>query len=333
MKKNMMIVMTVVVLIGLACGVASAAPVKLRVNVQQVVEHETAKAMERIKERVEKETNGGLTLDVYYGSVLGDYTVMFEETMLGTVDMSLQSLPGQYDPRLEMTFIPYLFTDYDGAAKVFSPGSNTYAIYESIVAGHDMKALGIFAEGFVCVGTTKLDPNYADPTARKEQLMRVPAIETNRMIIAAMNYPTVTINYSDLYPAMQTGVCDGWFGGTSENNYLSFRDVIKYFITYNALMENNVMLMNTKSWEKLPEDHQKILYNACIEESIASYGRSRQTDERNIELLAAGGVEIVRLTDEQINRIAEHVREVTWPTVEQQLGKEIMDAVRADLAK
>ena len=332
MKKSMIIVIAVIVLIGIA-AMAPAAPVKLRVNVQQVVEHETAKAMERIKERVEKETEGGLTLDVYYGSVLGDYTVMFEETMLGTVDMSLQSLPGQYDPKLEMTFIPYLFTGYDSAAKVFSPGSNTYAIYERIVAGHGMKALGIFAEGFVCVGTTKLDPNYADPTAKKEQLLRVPAIETNRMIIAAMNYPTVTINYSDLYPAMQTGVCDGWFGGTSENNYLSFRDVIKYFINYNALMENNVMLMSAKSWEKLPEDYQKILYNACIDESIASYGRSQQTDEKYISLLASDGVEIVRLSDEQIGVIADHVREVTWPTVEKQLGKEIMDAVRADLAK
>ena len=332
MKKNVMIVMAAAIIIGLVCGVASAAPVRLRVSVQQVAEHETGRAMERIKERVEAETDGGLTLDVFYGSVLGDYTVMLEETMLGTVDMSLQSMPGQYDPRLEMLFIPYLFAGYDEVAKVLSPGTNFYAIFDSIIASHGMKALGIFPQGFIGVGTTRLDPNYADPTVRKESLLRVPPIETNRMIIAAMNYPTVTINFSDLYPALQTGVADGWFGGTPELNYFGFRDVITYYITYSALMENNVMLMNEQSWNRLPEDLQKILYDACIEEAISSFDRVRQIDDTNLNLLAENGVEIVRLSDEQIQRIADHVREETWPAVEVQLGAEIMDAVRADLA-
>ena len=196
-----------------------------------------------------------------------------------------------------------------------------------------MKALGIFGEGFVCVATTKEDTQYAQTTSKKKLLLRVPAIETNRLIVASMNYPTVTINYSDLFSAMQTGVCDGWLGGTAENNYLNFRDIIKYFYTYNCLMENNVMLMNQKSWEKLPKEYQKILYDACIKEAVGSFKRSEEFDNKYIDLLEKAGIKVVRLTEKQLSGVAEHVRNNTWGVIEKQLGKEVMDAVRKDMKK
>lgn len=338
MKKTCLFLLSVLSLVLLLSATTfeiaeAASKITLRVNVQQVKEHQTAQAMMRIKKTVEEATKGGLVLDVHTDSVLGDYTVMFEEAMLGTVDMTLQSLPGQYDPRLEMTFIPYLFTNYAEAAKVFAPGSNTYNVYDKIVAGHGLKALGIFGEGFVCVATTKEDTQYAQTTSKKKLLLRVPAIETNRLIVASMNYPTVTINYSDLFSAMQTGVCDGWLGGTAENNYLNFRDIIKYFYTYNCLMENNVMLMNQKSWEKLPKEYQKILYDACIKEAVGSFKRSEEFDNKYIDLLEKAGIKVVRLTEKQLSGVAEHVRNNTWGVIEKQLGKEVMDAVRKDMKK
>ncbi len=318
---------------GKASGGGDGEPITLKVSCMQVEDHENTKAMRRIQERVERETDGRLKLELYPDSVLGDYTVMFEEAMLGSVDMVFQSLPGQYDKRLEMTFIPYLFTNYQEAAKVFSPGSDTYGVYESICDELGLKAMGIYGEGFVGVGTTELDPNYAEPTAKKSQLIRVPAIETNRMIVAAMNYPTVTINYSDLFSAMQTGACDGWFGGTAELNYNGFRDVIKHYIRYNALLENNVILMNKEKWESLPEGDRKVLYEACIEECVGSFDRAEENDAANVKKLEDYGIEVHELSAEQLDTIAQYVREQTWDTVEQQLTSEVMDAVRADLGQ
>lgn len=307
--------------------------ITLKVSCQQVEDHETTKAMRRIAEKVKTETNGGLILELYPNSVLGDYTTIFEELMLGTIDMSILSLSGQYDPRLELTFIPYLFTDYKEAKNVFGPDSNMYGVYEKIVGELGLEPMGIYGEGFVCVGTKKLDPNYSDPTAKKETLLRVPAIDSNKMLIEAMDYPTVTINYSDLFSAIQTGVCDGWFGGTAELNYVAFRDAIKYFVRYNALLENGVFLMNEKKFEALPEDYQKLLKDACIEECLGSYDRAAEVDAANVQKLKDYGIEIVELTPEQMEKIAAHVREETWPKLEKQLTPEVMDAVRKDIAK
>jgi len=305
--------------------------ITLKVSCQQVEDHETTKAIRRIAEKVQTATDGGLVLELYTNSVLGDYTTIFEELMLGSIDMAIMSITGQYDTRLELLFIPYLFTDYTEAKKVFGPGSNTYSIYTEIVNGLGLEPLGIYGEGFVGVGTTKLDPNYADPTASKTTLLRVPAIESNKILVEAMNYPTVTINYSDLFSAMQSGVCDGWFGGTAELNYVAFRDVIKYYICYNGVLENAGILVNQEKYNSLPDNYRQILADACIEECLGSFDRASEIQTDNLNKLRDYGIEVIELPKDQLNKIAEHVREITWPVMENSLTSEVMDAVRKDL--
>ncbi|MBN2395782.1 MAG: TRAP transporter substrate-binding protein DctP [Candidatus Atribacteria bacterium] len=336
MKKILVLICAVSILIVFFTGVGYSEQkevITLKVSCQQVEDHENTKAMRRIEEKVETATNGGLILDLYVDSILGDYTTIFEEAMLGTVDMAFISVTGQYDPRLELLFIPYLFTDYAQAKKVFGPYSKLYGVYTKIVNDLGLQPLGIFGEGFIGVGTTKLDPNYADPVVPKTILLRVPPIESNKILVEAMNYNTVTIPYSDLFTALQTGVTDGWFGGTAELNYYAFRDAIKYYITYNALLENNAILMNKKKYDSLPDDYKKILTDACIEEVLASFDRTAKVDAYNLQRLTDYGIEVITISPEQLEKIAEHVRDVTWPVLEPKLTAEVMDAVREDLAK
>ena len=58
---------------------ASAEPITLRVAVQANEDHETCKAVRRVAEKVEQETDGGLILEIYSDSVLGDYSAVFDE--------------------------------------------------------------------------------------------------------------------------------------------------------------------------------------------------------------------------------------------------------------
>jgi len=337
MKKILVLIcilsIFILVFTGLGYSSEQKEVITLRVSCQQVEDHENTKAMRRIEKKVEAATDGGLILDLYVNSILGDYTTIFEEAMLGTVDMAFISVTGQYDPRLELLFIPYLFTDYVQAKKVFGPYSKLYGVFTKIFNDLGLQPLGIFGEGFVGVGTTKLDPNYADPAASKTTLLRVPPIESNKILVEAMNYSTVTIPYSDLFTALQTGVIDGWFGGTAELNYNAFRDAIKYYISYSALLENNVILMNKKKYDSLPDDYKKILTDACIEECVASFDRAAKVEAYNLQRLADYGIEVITIPPEQLEKIAEHVRGITWPVLEPKLTAEVMDAVREDLEK
>ena len=305
--------------------------IKLRVAVQQNENHETCKAVRRIAEKVSEATNGGLELDIYSDSVLGDYTAVFDEVRMGTIDMAVQSFSGQYDPAFEIGYLPYLITNYDEASKVLGEGSNTYKMISDKCDENGMVFLGYFAEGFVQVGMVKPVDNMGDPDAKKTQLVRCPAIESGRLAMECQGFPTVTIPYADLYTSMQTGVCDGWLGGTAELNYVGFRDVIKYLYLVNQQMENNSGIINKKTFESLPEAYQTALKDAFAEEAAASFGRAEETDETNIKLCEDYGITIVRMTQEELNALAERVRTETWDKDFELYGEDAKAAVYADM--
>ncbi len=313
---------------------SEAAPkevIKLRVAVQQNENHETCKAVRRIAEEVENATDGGLVLDIYSDSVLGDYTAVFDEVRMGTIDMAVQSFSGQYDPAFEIGYLPYLFTNYSEASKVLGEGSHTYQMISDLCDENNIQFLGYFAEGFVQVGTVVPVENMGDPNAAKTQLIRCPAIESGRLAMDFQGFPTVTIPYADLFQAMQTGVCDGWMGGTAELNYVGFRDVIKYLYVVNQQMENNSGIINKGKFSSLPEEYQKILCEAFLKESRASFERAQETDETNMQLLKDYGIQIIEITQAELDALADKVRTQTWEADFKLYGEKTKAAVYADM--
>lgn len=137
--------------------------------------------------------------------------------------------------------------------------------------------------------------------------------------------------YSDLYTSMQTGVCDGWLGGTAELNYVGFRDVIKYLYLVNQQMENNSGIINKDKFNSLPAEYQTALMEAFSEESAASFGRAQTTDETNIKLCEDYGITIVKLTQDELNALADKVRTETWDKDFEMYGEDAKTAVYADM--
>lgn len=334
MRRETAIVFALMTALGLAAlggGIQGGETITLRVAVQQNENHETCKAVRRIAAKVAEETNGGLKLDIYSDSVLGDYTAMFDEVRMGSIDMAVQSFSGQYDPAFEIGYLPYLITNYDEASKVLGKGSNTYRMIEEKCTENGLVFLGYFAEGFVQVAMVKPVDNMGDPNAPKTQLVRCPAIESGRLAMDCQGFPTVTIPYSDLYTALQTGVCDGWMGGTAELNYVGFRDVIKYLYVVNQQMENNSGIVNKAKFDSLPAAYQTALVNAFAEETAASFGNAQSTDERNFKLLKDYGIEIIELTQDELNALADKVRTETWEKDFEMYGPDAKAAVYADM--
>lgn len=336
MKKIIVMICSLVLVFALtACGGSSDKSsddvVTLKVAVQQNNDHETCKAVNRIKEKVEEETDGHVILDIYSDSVLGDYTAVFDEVRMGTIDMAVQSFSGQYDPAFEIGYLPYLFTNYEEASKVLGEGSNTYKMIQEKCNENNMEFMGYFAEGFVQVATKTPVDTMGDPNVKKSALLRCPAIESGRLAMECQGFPTVTIDYADLYTSLETGVCDGWMGGTAELNYVSFRDVIKYLYVVNQQMENNAAMINKDVFDSLSPEYQEILMNAFKEEAAASFDRAEDTDKKNMKLLKEYGIKIVELSQDELNALADKVRKDTWDKDFESYGKEVKAAVYADM--
>lgn len=285
-------------------------------------------AVDKIKEL----TNGQVEITVYPASQLGDYSLTYEELMRGTVDMAAISIASQFDPQLEMNFVPYMVTSYDQVEKAFGPDSYFFEKYSEVHANLGVKLIGIYAEGFIGLGMNTLPADYADPASDKGLLVRAPGIEVYKWAVEDNGYTSTTIPYSDLYSALQTGVCDGWIGGSPQLNWTGFRDVIKYYIPTNVFMENGGVFMSMETYNKLPEDLRTIVEDVFLEDVVlASYVEAEQEDMRCLEELRNYGVEIVELTPEELEAFREHAKEVTWPKLAEKIGADVLENLEKDL--
>ncbi len=281
-------------------------------------------ALERIAADLTKQSDGAIEIKIYPSSQLGDYTLTYEDLMRGSVDLALIPIPSEYDSRLEMNFIPYLVNDYSKMETAFGPESYFFQEYSKIHNEQGVKLLGIYVEGLIGLGFTDLPENYADATAAKGNMVRCPAIEVYNLVTEDMGYSATTIPYADLYSALQTGVVDGWIGGTPQLNYTDFKDVIKYYIPYNVFAENIGFFMSQKVYDSLPTEYQTMIEKAFMKEAIHSYSVAEELDKEALKGMEEYGIKIIQLEEEEMEAYVQQIKNTTWSKLAVNIGEDVM---------
>ncbi|MBN1333349.1 MAG: TRAP transporter substrate-binding protein DctP, partial [Synergistales bacterium] len=290
---RMLVLLTVscLFIVALAAPCFAAKKIKLKMAGQSPVEHQSTLAMEKIAEEVKEASDGRIEIKVFPANQLGDYTLMYEELKKGTMDMALISVPSQFDQRLELTYVPWLAKDYNDARKIYAKGSWLFDKMEELHEGQGVKFLGFNLEGFGGLGLTKEAVEVLNPEVDKGVLLRVPPMDVFKFAVEDMGYSTVTVPYAELYTALQTGVAEGWTGGSPVHSYQGFRDVIKYYYQINEYIETESYLVSSKVWEQLSPEDQKIIADACERAAAHSIEISEKEDREYFEKLKEAGIE------------------------------------------
>ena len=108
-------------------------------------------------------------------------------------------------------------------------------------------------------------------------------------------------------------------------------DAVKYFTPYNAFVENTAFYINLSVWDGLTDEQRNVLSNAFAGAATKSFEMSESIDKEYLGRLGEIGIELVELSPEELSEIAAHVRETVWPALEENLGKDLLDAIKADL--
>lgn len=185
--------------------------------------------------RIAAATDNHVIINVFPSSQLGDLTQAYDEIMAGSIDMGLFTVYGNYDIINEMNFTCFLTSNLDEWREVYAEGGFIYDTLKQVQADRGVTLMGFWPSGYLGLGFAKLAEGadtLFDCTVEKKELLRVPGMDTMMASAQALGYKTTTINYSDVYTALQTGVCDGSWNGGAYANYQSFRDVLKYYVDY-----------------------------------------------------------------------------------------------------
>jgi len=298
---------------------------------QSPADHPASLLMQDIANEIAEKTDGRIEVKVYPANQLGDYTLVYEEQIRGTIDMSSISVPSQFDPRMELVYINGYVTDYEDAKRVFHPDGWLFAKMNEFNERLGVKLLGFFIEGMIGTGTTKPAVEPLKPGVNKEVLIRVPNMDVYKLAAEAMGYRTVTIPYADVYQSMQTGVCNGVNGYPVAAAYTILGDVIKHWYMTNYSIECLNYMISVKTWEKISPEDQKIIQDVMTKATIASIDNAKNLDQHYMDLMKEKGIEVHTYTKEELKPIAEACA-TTWSKLEKNMTKELMDEFRKELA-
>ena len=306
----------------------------MRLSTQNPVDFSDSLIMAWAVQEIYDRSDGALNITHFPAGALGDYIPIFEEVMQGTVDIIVGTAPTTVDPMMAMVVVPYLITSYEVGGTVWTEGSNFFEMFDGVAANNNLKFLGVLPGGLMGIGMrVPLNPDtvwdFDQPT--EEHLIRLPPLWILQSLADGMQVRTTAIPFADLYPALMTGVVDGWIGGGPELNYVGFRDAINYFYDFRYMDDSFSMFMNRDLYYSLPVEYQRIISDVFTEASMNAIEAQTERSEYFIQQLIDYGIEVHRPTQVQRDNMREAAIRRIWPGLRDNFGDEVMDRLMQDV--
>lgn len=294
-------------------------------------EHETHRASVDFLEQLEELSGGEIQAEYHYGGALGDWATIFEQVQQGSIQMAITYGFSEYDPRLDIQFMAYIVDDWQTGREVFGPGGEMIDIYRSILNDQNLDLLTtIPSGGFYGVGIREgvgvVPVNF--PEDAEGLKIRVPPLPIGVQRFELLGFDAVPISSSELYTALQLGTVDGRTFGTASEIW-NQRDVIETYVRTMDGFEHAFWVVNPEWWNGLDDETRDTIAEAVAYGASQSWERGEQADAADLQRVIDAGVNVVELTDEQMASLRETVISAEWAWMEEQVGKDLVDAVRA----
>jgi tripartite ATP-independent transporter DctP family solute receptor len=248
----------------------------------------TVEAIVRMGKKLEKETGGRITIQMYPQMQLGGEKEMIEQAQVGALQIARISVGamGPVVDELNVFNMPFVFRDEAHMRKVIDGPIGVDLLDKVSNSSARLIALGWMDAGTRNVYSNKPVTKPADLKGMKVRMMGNPIfVET----MNAMGGTGVAMGFNELYSALQTGVVDG-----AENNEPTVLaqnhfQVAKVYSLTGHLIIPEIFVFSKRTWDGLSKQDQDLLRKLSKEAQL----EQRQlwdayTAEATVKLKAAG---------------------------------------------
>jgi len=281
----------------------------------------------RAVQMVAQESDGRIDITLYGGGLLGDWDTQSQNVGLGTQDMFFGSQSTALSPKWGIKNLYFMVKEWDDAAKVYSPDGWVFGAFQDIGDECDLKFLGFTMEGFSGISNSRWDPG---DTGAKNLKCRTFASPNPVCMLESIGFDPVTMPWSEIHSGLTLGTIDAMWGAASADDFMMFADAGKYAYYYHTNMATHGWYMNLGLYNSLSKEDQAVLDKVGGEWSNYVLSTYKAIEEEKFAKVAPMYDEVIELTREQWNANARVVRPQCWPLLEEALGTEIMDLVRAN---
>ena len=269
----------------------------------------TVEAIVRMGKKLEAQTNGRISIQMYPQMQLGGEKEMIEQAQVGALQIARISVGalGPVIDELNVFNMPFIFRDEQHMRKVID-GPIGSGLLEKISAN---PATRLIALGWMDAGTRNVYSNKpvtkpSDLKGMKVRMMGNPIfVET----MNAMGGNGVAMGFNELYSAMQTGVVDGAENNEptvlAQNHY----QVAKVYSLTGHLIIPEMFVFSKVSWDKLSKDDQALLKKLSREAQIEQRSLWDEKTAKATEELKAKGVQFVPADKEAFFKATQPVRD------------------------
>src|SRR6267378_3848311 len=252
-----------IAVIALVClGSAAIAQQKLILKASDVhpAGYPTVVAVENLGKKLEKATNGRLSVQMFAAMQLGGEKEAIEQAQVGAIQIARVSVGalGPVIDDLNVFNLPFLFRDTAHAQKVMD-GPIGQELLDKVTNNEKAGLIGLCwmdAGARSMYDTKKPINSIADLKGLKVRVMG------NPMFVDMMNNlggNGIAMGYDQVFSALQTGVVDG-----AENNPPSFYfdnhyQVAKFYTLTEHLIVPEMVVFSKKTWDGLSKDDQALI--------------------------------------------------------------------------
>ncbi|MGM0754177.1 MAG: DctP family TRAP transporter solute-binding subunit [Bacillota bacterium] len=329
MKKFIPLLLIAILIIS-ACGRPSGSSSEgnedtYTIRIAHLVPEEQSShvAAETFKEKLEKESDGRIKVELYpNGQLYGSDREAIEAVQLGNIEMTIPAVAplASFNEKFLVFDLPFLFNSNEAAYKALDGelGQELMADLEK----NDLKGLVFGENGFRHMS------NNNGPIENPDQLkgLKFRTLENplHTDTFKAFGANASPFAFGELYTALQQGTYDAMECPVSLYYTNKFYEVQDYLSLTGHVYAATALLMNNDFYNELPEDLQKLVTEASEEYRDEQRGLAQEQDVEFLGKLKENGMEVNDLTDEQRDAFREAASSV-YDQYVPKIGEDLVD--------
>ena len=238
----------------------------------------------------------GLRLKVFGGAQLGSESELLEQLVAGELDLSIAgpSVLAMWHPPLGVFDAAYAFDSLEHMLEV-AEGALMQPHWETLRQRFGIRVLATWA-----YGTRHLTSNrpIRHPDDLRGFRLRLPSTRVWQATGSALGASPMPMAFSEVYMALQQGICDGQENPLPVIQAMGFDEVQRYVSLTGHVQSSIQVLVSERSWERLSSAEQD-----CLQQAVQQQGREvlvgTVLEEQTLleSLRGEGGMEIIEQID------------------------------------
>ncbi|MFG6150216.1 TRAP transporter substrate-binding protein [Halobacillus sp. B23F22_1] len=323
--RNILVIATAVLGLGLIIvfvangqAVKSNDQITLRFGHGAAETNERHLAVEYFKELVEEESDGKIKVQIYPNEQLGSEAEMIESVALNDLQMVAASAYSQYDSKISIIELPYLFDSYEEAWNLLD-GEVGEKIAEPLLEDN-LRILAYFENGFR--HTTSNQP-IESPEDLNGLKIRTPEFPISLSTFQALGANPTPMAFGELYMSLQQGTVDAQENPVANVYASKFQEVQQYLNFTGHQYMALPAAINEEFWQSLSSEMQEVVETSG--RKAAQYHRDLivENEEKMINDLKEDGMKMVEPQKELFRKQTESVYE----SYESQFGSDLLGEV------